>query len=119
MKKVISIVISIVLIITMFGAVSVSAEIKFKDSTTFYEEFKNADDVPCTRYYKTVNGVVYSCIDNPDYGLSDAEVVAIMPAEKNSKDYTLKTLTLNKELKLLETGELTKLTTLNIDKNIK
>lgn len=248
MKKLISIVMSIVLMITMFGAVSVSAEIKFKDSTTFYEEFKNADDVPCLRYYKTIDGIVYSCIDNPDYGLSDAEVIAIMPDEKNSKveildevsfisyedpikvtsiniktwtdlnfnieeiiigdnvsnitginnlpslkkvtigknvfsisdsfhhceniesiagatdcpfevedgalyrhfgkdkmlvsvfkpvtsyvvksgvthflapfgkDYTLKTLTLNKELKLLETGELTKLTTLNIDKNIK
>lgn len=234
--------------IAMFGAVSSSAEIKFKDSTTFYEEFKNADDVPCARYYKTVNGVIYSCIYNPDSGFSDAEVIAIMPTEKNAKveildevsfsfdedpinvtsiniksstdlnlnieeiiignnvgdinginnlpslkkvtlgknvfsisdsfhhceniesitgvadcpfevedgalyrhfgkdkllisvfkpvtsyviksgvtyffapfgkDYTLKTLTLNKELKFLETGELTKLTTINIDKNIK
>ena len=76
---------SVVLMIAMFGAVSSSAEIKFKDSTTFYEEFKNADDVPCARYYKTVNGVIYSCIYNPDSGFSDAEVIAIMPTEKNAK----------------------------------
>lgn len=118
MKKVFSILLSAVLMISMLSAASVSAEIKFKDAQTFYEEFINADGVPCIRYYKTIGGVIYSCIANPDYGVYDAAVIAIIPTEKNAKVEILDELYFASEDETVKVTSIDIESCLNLNSNI-
>lgn len=95
MKKLFSIILSVGLMGSMFGAISTNAEVKFLDSETFYEPFKNADDVLCYRYYKPIDGVIYSCDENPDWGFYEPSVIAIKPSKPNSKIVIADEITIN------------------------
>ncbi len=90
MKKILSIILSFVMLISLISAVPVGAiseseysDLEFLSSTYFCENFYNRDGIPCQRYYRIIDEIVYSFVVNPDYGSYDAVVVYVSPETEN------------------------------------
>ena len=79
MKKIISIVLSFVMLISLIGAMPVGAKIEFCSSDSFCEDFINSDGVERTRYYRVINGVYYEGVTESDGEIYSVDVVAILP----------------------------------------
>ncbi len=80
MKKILSIVLCMVMLVATLGAIPASAEIRFVDHNSFYEE-ENDDYL-----YKVIDGVYYKFyIDDCDNEIYDAYVIAILPPEGTKK----------------------------------
>ena len=79
MKKVLSIALCMVMLITTISAIPTSAKIIFTSHNSFYEETDNTD----THYYKIIDGVYYVIIDQccDNYGY----VAAILPPKETKK----------------------------------
>lgn len=87
MKRIVSTILSVALLGSMFGGVSANAEIRILDAETYeesFEETKDGDTFLRYRYYKTIDGVVYSCLDDHD-SFEDVSVIAIKPTKPHSK----------------------------------
>lgn len=79
MKKILSIILSLVMLVSIIGAIPVSAKIEFCSSDTFCESFINSDGVQRERYYRVINGVYYEGVTESDGEIYSVKVVAILP----------------------------------------
>lgn len=89
MKKLLSIILSIVMITALISAVPVNAEVTegdvtYVDNNAFYVQVKRITDnnpkdyVFDQQYYVTIDNVVYTYTDKTDYGTTDATAIYIL-----------------------------------------